>query len=182
MNRSLNKSKIKFGDGTQILLKDFFHSFYMELTYFASKFISDRSVCEDIIQDIFVAFYERQNCFLNLKTLKGYFFTSIRNSCLDYLKHTKVEKKYLEASLYLCENEDFFLDQVLKNEAYRIIYSEINKLPEMGKKVLLLSLKENSNEEIAGELNIAINTVRTHKARAYKVLRKTLVSEALFLL
>lgn len=182
MKRSLNKSKIKFGDGTQILVKDFFCSFYTELTSFASKFISDSTVCEDIIQDIFVAFCERQKCFLNLKMLKAYFYTSVKNSCFDYLKHSKVEKKYLEASLYFCLNEDYFLDQVLKNEAYSMIYSEINKLPEMGKKVLLLSLKENSNEEIAGELNIALNTVRTHKARAYKVLRKKLESVALFFL
>ena len=50
----------------------------------------------------------------------------------------------------------------------------------MGKKVLLLALRENSNEEIAEILNIAINTVKTHKARAYKVLRKNLTD--LFLL
>ncbi len=174
MSKSLNKTKIKFGDGTQILVIDFFYSFYAELTFYASKFNMDSAVCEDIIQDIFVALYERQNKFLNLKMLKAYFYTSIRNSCLDYIKHAKVEKKYFEASTHFSESEDFFLDQVLKNEAYSIIYSEINKLPEMGKKVVLLSLKENSNEEIAEKLEIAINTVRTHKARAYKVLRKKL--------
>ena len=61
-----------------------------------------------------------------------------------------------------------------------MIYSEINKLPEMGKKVLLLSLRENSNEEIAEILEIAINTVKTHKSRAYKVLRKNLGELFLF--
>jgi RNA polymerase sigma-70 factor (ECF subfamily) len=183
MSKCLSKSKIKFADGTQILLKDFFSSFYAELTFFAGKFVPDSAVCEDIIQDIFVSFCEKNSSFMSLKALKAYFYTSIRNSCLDYLKHAKVEKRYLQASMYLCEDNEFFFDQVLKNEAYSIIYSEINKLPEMGKKILLLSLKENSNDEIAGKLNIAVNTVRTHKARAYKVLRKKLGSVvSLFLL
>jgi len=78
------------------------------------------------------------------------------------------------------ETGESFLEEVIRMEAYSEIYSEINKLPEMGKKVLLLSLRENSNEEIAKILEIAINTVKTHKARAYKVLRKNLGELFLF--
>ena len=50
----------------------------------------------------------------------------------------------------------------------------------MGKKVLLLALREKSNEEISKILDIAINTVKTHKARAYKVLRNNLYDIFLF--
>uniref|UniRef100_UPI0032164062 sigma-70 family RNA polymerase sigma factor n=1 Tax=uncultured Draconibacterium sp. TaxID=1573823 RepID=UPI0032164062 len=181
-NKSLNKFKIKFGDGTQILLKDMFNLFYPELTIFVEKFIPDKSICEDIVQDFFVSFCERKNTFPSLKALKAYFYASIRNRCLDYLKHAKIEKKYVETSMYLRGENEYFFDQIVKNEAYSIIYNEINKLPEMGKKVLLLALKEYSNDEIANELNIALNTVKTHKARAYKVLRKKIGSLAFFLI
>jgi RNA polymerase sigma-70 factor (family 1) len=174
MNKSLKNSRIRFGDGTQIYLKDFFYSYYPVLAVFAGKYISDKSVCEDVVQDVFVAFWEKQNVFLNINSFKAYFYTSVRNSCLDYIKHQKVKKRYVDFSKNLCEESEFFLDEVLKNEAYNVIYREINKLPEMGRKVMLLSMDEHSNEEIAGELNIAVNTVRTHKARSYKVLGKRL--------
>ena len=52
----------------------------------------------------------------------------------------------------------------------------------MEKKVLLLALQEYSNEQIAEELNIKINTVKTHKSRAYQVLRKKLGAVVLLLL
>jgi RNA polymerase sigma-70 factor (ECF subfamily) len=85
-----------------------------------------------------------------------------------------VEEKYRIKSRMQDNDQDSFLEEVIRKEAYSEIYSEINKLPEMGKKVLLLALRENSNEEIAQILNIAINTVKTHKARAYKILRQNL--------
>ncbi len=174
MDRTFKNMKIRFGDGNQIYLKDFFYSYYPILASFAEKYVSDISVCEDIVQDVFISFWEKQNRFLNMNALKTYFYTSVRNSCLDYIKHQKVKKKYADFSRNSCSESEFFLDEVLRNEAYTSIYSEINKLPEMGRKVLLLSMEENSNEEIAGQLNIGINTVRTHKARSYKVLRKKL--------
>ena len=176
MNKSLKNIRIKFGDNSQIFLKDFFYSYYPVLVVFAQKYISNVSVCEDIVQDVFVSFWEKRNVFLNVNSLKSFFYTSVRNSCLDYLKHQQVKKRYVDFTRNICDESEFFLDEVLKNEAYNFIYSEINKLPEMGRKVLLLSMDDHSNEEIAGELNIAINTVRTHKARSYKVLRKKLAS------
>lgn len=174
MNKSFKNYRIKFEDGTQIYLKDFFNSYYPILVVFAQKYITDKSICEDTVQDIFVSFWKKQNVFLNINSIKAFFYTSVRNSCLDYLKHQKVKKKYVDFNHNLCEESEFFLDEILKNEANNVIYCEINKLPEMGRKVMLLSMDERSNEEIAGELNIAVNTVRTHKARSYKVLRKRL--------
>ena len=41
---------------------------------------------------------------------------------------------------------------------------------------------ERTNQEIAKELDIAISTVKTHKSRAYKILRKKLNGLILFFL
>ncbi|MEZ5106598.1 MAG: sigma-70 family RNA polymerase sigma factor [Draconibacterium sp.] len=174
MKKSLDNIVIKFGDGSQIYLEDFFYAHYSAFAAFATKYVSDRSIGEDIVQDVFISFLEKRNKFLNINSLKIFFYVSIRNSCLDNLKHLKVQKRYVDFVNNVCEETEFFLDEIIRNEAYDIVYNEINKLPEMGRKVLLLSMEENSNEEIAEQLNIGINTVRTHKARSYKVLRKRL--------
>ncbi len=180
MTNPAKNSIIKFANGDQINLKDFFYSFYPELISFARKYLPI-NISEDIVQDVFIVFWEKKKTFLNLYALKSFFYISARNACLDYLKHDKVAKKYMEYRQNKNDFSESFLDEVLKVEAYNEIYQEINKLPEMGKKVLLLALKEKSNEEIAKHLNIAINTVRTHKARAYKVLRQNLGDIFLFL-
>ncbi len=176
MSQAIENKKIKFEDGSHAFIKDFFYSYYPVLTVFAKKYVSEKSICEDIVQDIFASLLEKPKVFPNVKYMKAFFYTSVRNSCLDYLKHQKVEARYVGLNKDYCVESDFFLDEVLKNESHRVIYGEINKLPEMGRKVLLLSMNDKSNEEIAGQLNIAVNTVRTHKARSYKVLRKKLAS------
>lgn len=180
MLNSLQNIEIKLGNGEKVDLKDFFNIYYPELTSFASRYIANLTVCEDIVQEVFISFWEKQKNFSNVYAVKAFFYTSTRNSCFDYLKHSKVLEKYRILNKTEDEASESFLEEVIRKEAYSEIYSEINKLPEMGKKVLLLSLKENSNEEIAEILNIAINTVKTHKARAYKVLRRNLNELFLF--
>lgn len=180
MLKTLRNTEIKLGDGEKIDLKNFFSIYYPELTSFASRFIANLTVCEDIVQDVFISFWKKQKNFPNMYAVKAFFYKSTRNSCLDYLKHSKVEEKYQLQNKTEDETAESFLEEIIRMEAYSVIYSEINKLPEMGKKVLLLSLRENSNEEIAEILEIAINTVKTHKSRAYKVLRKNLGELFLF--
>jgi len=47
-------------------------------------------------------------------------------------------------------------------------------LPGKAKEVVRLNLKSLSNLEIAEELNVSINTVKTHKLSAFKKLREQL--------
>ncbi|MCG6190030.1 sigma-70 family RNA polymerase sigma factor [Maribellus maritimus] len=166
--------KIKFNDGSEIYLEDFFNSNYLRFNSFAYNYLSDKNESEDVVQDAFISFWEQKKTFSNLISVKAYFYTSIRNMCLNRIKHDLVKQKYFQESQQKMESTEFFLEGILRKEANGIIFNEINKLPQMEKKVLLLSLKEYSNEQISNELDIKINTVKTHKSRAYQVLRKRL--------
>jgi len=174
MIKAFRNTEISFKDGEKIDLKDFFYLHYPEFASFAGKYIADQTICEDIVQEVFISFWEKRTSFQNLFSVKAFFYTSIRNACFDHIKHSKVERKYLEFKRSGTEETESHLNEILRLEAYNLVYQEINRLPEMEKKVLLLALEEKSNEEIAITLRISINTVRTHKARAYKVLRKNL--------
>lgn len=66
------------------------------------------------------------------------------------------------------------MENVIKEEVATIVLQEIDKLSETGRTVILRSLEGFSNEEIAKELQISVNTVKTHKARSYITLRKNL--------
>jgi RNA polymerase sigma-70 factor (ECF subfamily) len=180
MSNKLQNFEVEFIAGEKIELKEFFLIYFPVLNSFASRYVSDSSVCEDIVQEVFIAFWEKKKSFPNLNSAKAYLYTSVRNSCLDLLKHKKVEEKFVQIKLNQKEESDSFLEEVITKEAHSEIYREINKLPEMGKNVLLLSLREKSNEEISNLLNITINTVKTHKSRAYKVLRHNLKDLFLF--
>lgn len=168
------QNKIRFDNGESIDFNDFFKENFAVFSSFAFRYIPDPDVCEDIVQEVFITFWQQKKVFSNIISVKAYFYTLIRNMCLNHIKHDLVKQRYFLENQSEIESTDFFLEGILRKEANGIIYNEITKLPLMEKKVLLLSLKEYSNEQIANELNIKLTTVRTHKSRAYQVLRKRL--------
>lgn len=180
MTDQRGRIKVEFETGEKLDLEDFFMLYFPLLNSYAFSFISDPIICEDIVQEVFVSFWEKRKVFSDLNSAKAYLYTSVRNACFDQFKHAKVKDKYIQHCMGQHEVTDSCFDEVIRLEAYSEVYKEINKLPPMGKNVLLLFLRDKSNEEISNILNISINTVKTHKARAYKVLRGKLQGLSLF--
>ena len=75
------------------------------------------------------------------------------------------------------KSEEFFIDAIMREESSLIISQAIEGLPDMGRQVLNMAVEGLSNQEIADVLGISVNTVRTHKSRAYKVLRIVLSNQ-----
>lgn len=167
-------NKIRFQNGETVEFEDFFKENFAIFSSFAFRYIPDRDSCEDIVQEVFLSFWEKRDSFASKVAAKSFFYISIRNTCLNRIKHDKVKSKYLNYIQSEEETSDSFLDAVFKKEAYREIYQEVNKLPEVAQKVLKLTLRGKSNEEIANLLGIAINTVKVHKNRTYRILRRNL--------
>jgi len=181
MQARLTSYKIKLTNGNDVLLRDFYLANYAIFSSFASKFIPEKEEVFDVIQDVFISFWEHDLEFRDILAVKAWFYRSIRNSCLDILKHNQVKMKFIGKSQVTEEATEFFLDEVLKQEVYSYLHSRIKQLPEMEKKVLMLALKSHSNAEIADMLGIKVNTVKTHKSRAYQVLRSELGNLIFFL-
>ena len=149
---------------------EFFRNYYPMFVSFARNFVQSREVCEDLVQEAFVALLE-QGC-------------TFDNECLNHLRHEQIRNRYAEmqAAHYKRErnekkSEEFFIDAIMREESSLIISQAIEGLPEMGRQVLNMSVEGLSNQEIADVLGISINTVRTHKSRAYKVLRIVLSNQ-----
>ncbi len=165
---------IRFQNGESVGFEDFFKENYAIFSSFAYRYIPDHDMCEDLVQEVFLSFWEKKDSFGTKVSVRSFFYTSIRNACLNKIKHDKVKLKYLNYKWPEHETSDSFLEEVFKEEAYREIYREVNKLPEMAQKVLKLTLRGKSNDEIAALLGIAVNTVKVHKNRTYRILRKNL--------
>lgn len=64
-------------------------------------------------------------------------YKSIRNGCLNQLRHENVRKKYFESLPDDWESEDYFMENVIKEEVANIVLQEINKLSETSRKFYL---------------------------------------------
>ena len=154
--------------------KDFFTENFPLYLQFALKYIADEEVCKDIVQEAFIKYWKQENNFKDEVSSNAYLYKSIRNGCLNQLRHENVRKKYFESLPDDWESEDYFMENVIKEEVANIVLQEINKLSETSLKILFKALDGYSNEEIAEELGVSVNTVKTHKARSYIMLRQNL--------
>ena len=55
-----------------------------------------------------------------------------------------------------------------------LLHEAIKTLPRQAEKVIILALNGYKNEEIAQELGVSVNTIKTQKKRAYHALREKL--------
>lgn len=162
-----------------IAFKVIFDKFYLSLSLFAYKIVKDYNLVDDFIQDAFVRLWENAENFSHINGIKKYLYLCVRNSCLNHVKHRIIEER---ANLNIDVIDYDFKNNLFEEELYAFLYKSISDLPNQSKQVMLLSLSGLSNIEIAQQLSISINTVKTLKKRSYKVLKGRLTDFLLILL
>ncbi|SDX31994.1 RNA polymerase sigma-70 factor [Aequorivita viscosa] len=153
--------------------RSLFDALYPPLCLFANKYLNDMDTSKDVVQEVFIKIWEKQPIFTNHNTTKAYFYTTVKNHCLNYLKskHYKTIDKAATIDLSILKTEDYFFSEIVTAETYAQLYKAIETLPKKSAKVITLSLNKYTTNEIAEELNITPSTVRTQKSLAYQKLK-----------
>lgn len=179
INQQKTIKKIKLGD--KKAFKGLFESFFDPLVAFGYKYVQDQYVVEDMVQEAFVSLWGNRENFEEMAALKSYLYSSVRNKCLNHLKHEKVKNKHEGALIYQLESDQNFSAHVIEEETFDRLLAEIRMLPTAAQEIMILAMNGMKNPEIAEELNISINTVKTQKKISYAKLKDKL-GEAMSLL
>lgn len=155
----------------KILFRDYFAS----MCVFADRYLHDGEIARDVVHDVFCRIWENPSELTGVSNVKNYLYTSVRNRSLDVLRREDIHHRYVEWQREEGEeSEEFFENEMLREEVYRLLDRAIQLLPGRSREILLLKLQGLKNQEIADQLNISVNSVNTLKANAYKVLREQL--------
>jgi RNA polymerase sigma-70 factor (family 1) len=151
--------------------KIFFESFYPTLCLFSKRYIIQEDAANDIVQEAFIYFWNKKDEIQSENHARSYLYKYVKNRSLNYIRDKKtigflnIENLELDRSTH---------ESIVIEETNEIIYKAINKLSPQGQEIIELSLDGLKNQEIADKLKISINSVKTVKLRAFKVLRKEL--------
>lgn len=157
----------------------FFKAHYRRLCFFAQSLLSGKEAAEDIVQESFMKYMDRQADFETELAALSFLYTTIRNASFNYLRHMKVEERYKHLPVPL-EEDPIALRAIITSEVMGEIFRAIETLPEGCRTVFTLGYIEGlKNQEIADHLQLSINTVKTQKARALQLLRLKLDPEDL---
>lgn len=156
--------------------KNLFDKLYASLCLFSNKYLNNIEASKDVVQDVFIKIWEDKVEFKNENTIKSYLYTAVKNKSLDYLKTKRYKSTdhFSTEEMEKLETEPFFLREVVIVETSNIIDNAISTLPNKCGQIIKLSIKGFTNAEIADELDISINTVKSQKKIAYKRLKPLL--------
>ncbi|MEQ8906823.1 RNA polymerase sigma-70 factor [Ekhidna sp.] len=168
VSRLINKDKRAF--------ELVFNQYYGIMVLYASRFMDTREEAEEIVQDVFVKFWEKCDTLSADSSIKSYLYRSVHNSCLNTIKHEKVKDGYRQYVVQMMEStyqNDFDIKD--PDETRKRIYAEIDKLPPRCSEIFKLSRFEGLKyQEIADHLGISVKTVEVQMGKALKVLRESL--------
>lgn len=162
--------------------KQLYRYYYGALCNYSMHITSDHTVSEDIVQECFIAVWNSTSVFNDLKALKVYFFRAVCNNSLKYLRDKQVDEQHLKQWQDKQEEmtEDYFY-QAVEEEVIRRVNQVMTDLPEQQRRVLEMSMSGMTVQAVAEALGMTVNTVKTHKKRAYAYLKAHLQDIYLFL-
>ena len=163
-------------DGNKAAFEKLFHEHYSMLCRFGMKWLDDPDQVEEIVQDVFVRFWEKREVHEITGSFRSYLFSSVRNACLNRIKHEKVKREHSAHVLAMAPVEITTADHGIRtSELKEAIDAAVNDLPERCMEVFRLSREEGKKySEIAQELDISIKTVENQMGKALKILRSRL--------
>ncbi|MGV8134247.1 MAG: RNA polymerase sigma factor [Mangrovibacterium sp.] len=183
--RLLWQSFLKGDDRSFAVIYQYFAS---DLLSYGSKFNVEREMVKDALQEVFTDLYlKRSHIHTDIDNLKGYLFTALKNNLLkQILKRKKTEvaamesvKPELNFKIEYSFQEQLIQSEISK-ETIQKLHQAIESLSSGQKEIIFLRFEEELDyREIAGILDITIESARKQLYRALKSLRELLDPKSL---
>lgn len=160
-----------FLQGDSHAFKLIYQRYSSDLYTAAYNLFRNKPLCEDLVQELFTDLWiKRSN--LNIKSVKPYLYTSIKNRVLTAIRSGKImlDESALEKLIADYSAADSRLNMRELNE---VLNKGIESLPDRCREIFYLSRREHlSNKEIAQRLNISLKTVENQMTIALRRLRE----------
>ncbi len=144
----------------------------------ASQIVRSEAVAQDIVMDVFARVWRDRLSIPEDARLPAYLTVAVRNACIDYLRHDRLELSVQEMSIEggwapgmsavpLTPEEE-----LERSEAKELIRHAFTNLPRRMRQVLELRwLADKSYKEISKELGMPVKSVENYLGRAMRLLR-----------
>ena len=176
---------------SQQVIKQLFHSFQKgdeqaisfivniyskRLMAYAFKLVHSKVISQEIVQDSFIALWERRKSIKSHQSVLSYLFRVCYNLASDYVRMQIKERECMKQHEYFIEPSTDFCCNVSKQDFNQLVCGALSQMPARRRKVFEMSrLQGLSHEEIATLLNISVKTVYSHIDHALSELRAILI-------
>jgi RNA polymerase sigma-70 factor, ECF subfamily len=167
---------IELKKGSRKAYSILFNNYYKDLVLFGGNFLPNKSLCEDIVQNVFLKLWRDRDNIEIETSLKSFMLRSVQNNCLDELRHKVVIREHESYSMAygILDNIDTE-NYILYSDLQTHLADALSKLPESCREAFEMNRLEGLKyREIADKLNVSERTIEVRIGKALRLLRNHL--------
>lgn len=168
---------LSFQRGEREGFNHFFTELYPALLYYANRFLGDRVLAEDMVEESFIKIWKLHGDFKHHKVIKSWLYTTTKNACLNKLI-TEQRKHDRETAYYDYVKDDLENspeENIIRAEVIAEVHKMLDILPRCCKQVITMYYFHGLNTtQIADQLGQSTCTVKNQKARGENLIKKSL--------
>ncbi len=151
--------------------KELYHRYYKALVMHAESIVGEILMAEDIVENVIVTIWNSNKTFEDTKALEAYLYRAVHNMAMNELKHSAIVNSYEQNMMSSCHEAMDEYDEEYELQIVRLM-EYVDGLPERMREVIHKSMQGMTAKQIAEHLHLSVETVKTHKKRALKMLRE----------
>ncbi|MDR1402948.1 MAG: RNA polymerase sigma-70 factor [Tannerellaceae bacterium] len=171
---------MSFDSNPALNFGQFYNTYYKRFVRYAFHYVNDRQTAEDMTHDAILYYWENKKNISSGADVLGYLLLTIRNKCLNYLKHQRVENDYskqyaelreweIKARIMTLEEADY--SAIFTKDMIDIITSSLKKLPRQTQDIFIQNRFQNkSRKEIAADMGVSLQKIDYHINKANDML------------
>lgn len=162
----------------------FYKAYHRRFVRYAFYYVNDEQAAEDMTHDALLYYWENRKGIGEDTDVLGYILLTVKNKCLNYLRHLQVKADYQSRCTQLHPWEVDTRIQTLENEEYgklfsadirKILEEAMNEMPQETRRIFVLHrLKDVPRREIAKQLGVSVQKVDYHINKAHAFLAERL--------
>ena len=155
---------------------EYYTGFVDSLVNFLVKIVGNTGEAGEIAQEVFIKLWENREMIDPEKALDGFVYTIARNMAFNVIKKRQVHSRYQDEQFFAPKDPELAADEELvSRETELFIRAVIYRMPPQRRTAFEMSRNEGlTYEEIAGRMNLSIDTIKTHIKLALKDIREQL--------
>ncbi|WP_316819131.1 RNA polymerase sigma-70 factor [Pedobacter nyackensis] len=163
----------KIVEGDALAFKTVYGKFNKKSYTIALQILRSSVLAEEITQEVFLQFWRHKQRFNNFDHMEAWLRVTAKNLSLNAFRKLVSEKKHnQQAGQQFVEDHNETEETILLREARKVLTEAIGKLPAQQREIYILCQQNGLKyEEVAEQLNISVNTVKTHMKRALASVR-----------
>lgn len=158
-------------------IETLFKEYFVRLTVYAYPFVNSEEIAKDIVQEAFVILVDRADILARPEqVIKSFLYTTVKNQCLNHKRREATAQKV--HTVLRAEEEDSVdqLTNLIRAEVVGVLHHQLSTLPDKCQHICkLIYFDGKKYEEVAKLLNISLNTVKSQRQRALRILKSKLM-------